>query len=281
MAKENHFVKQARLKREAAEKAAMEANATPNISALPPDPAGEAGSDDGDTGGDFSHLEKTTPAPTEKQVEEHIFGKENIQRAQAPTDDKILMDRSMVADMMKIINDFKARDGAVDLGAIKKQKRIIRVPVWSDYETGEDYIITGLAERVERDGARATTWNRGTEESQVTGLKVPITWIKPIMVNLKTLIQEEKEVRYDEFSNLVRVIDREVIEEKSVEVDMTPIASQGKSVEQANYEESGQFYKRVGTGVMVKLQVWGVKTTFTIEYEGHEYKIDQSVVNYK
>lgn len=276
MAEEHWKTKEAREKREAAE-AAAKAQAE---STLPPDPAGEDG-DENDTGGDFSHLEKTTPAPTEKQIEEHIFGKENIERVQTPGDDKILMDRAMVADMMKIINDFKARDGAVDLGAIKKQKRIIRVPVWSDYETGEDYIITGLAERVERDGARATTWNRGTEESATTGLKVPITWIKPIMVNLKTLVQEEREVRYDEFSNLVRVIDREVIEEKSVEVDMTPIASQGKSVEQANYEESGQFYKRVGTGVMVKLQVWGVKTTFTIEYEGHEYKIDQSVVNYK
>lgn len=49
---------------------------------------------------------------------------------------------------------------------------------------------------------------------------------------------------------------------------MTPKASENEVVEQASYEEAPNgFYRRQGTGVMVKVKVWGVKKTFQIEYE--------------
>lgn len=278
--KENHFVKQARLKREAAEAAAKAAESMTGgtTTGLPPDPADVGTGDDSIPGPDVL-IKKD--APTEKQIEDHVFGKETVQRATAPGDNMMLVDRDMLAQMMRDINELKGKDGAIDLGAIKKQKRIIRVPIWSDYETNEDYIIVDLEERVERDGSRTTTWSRGLEESQITGLKGVVTWIKPVMVNLKTLIKESKEIRYDEFSSMVRVVPLEVVKEHSVEVDMTPVAGKNEVREQVSYEEVGQFYKKTGTGIMVKLQVWGIKTTFTVEYEGNQYDIEQSVVNYK
>lgn len=125
--------------------------------------------------------------------------------------------------------------------------------------------MTGLRSRSSRDGSTRTTWERGRDEitEQI------ITWCDPILVDLETgIIQDSKDLRYAEFANVITTISVEVEKETSETVDMTPKASENEVVEQASYEEAPNgFYRRQGTGVMIKVKVWGVKKTFQIQYE--------------
>lgn len=205
--------------------------------------------------------------PTQGFPDETLVAPDNMQ----------LVDKGMLADILKQLNDLKAdRGGAVDLSALKKMKRVIRVAFYQT-EEGVDYIVTGLEDRLERDGSKRTTWEKGRDEFTD---KI-ITWIRPIMVEIDTGIKRAFDIRYDEFSSSVRVAPMEVDREVSEQIDMTPKACEWEEVEQATYQEKGGYYRRQGTGIMVKLQAWGIKTIFTVTYEGKQYDIDQTVINYK
>ena len=198
--------------------------------------------------------------------------------SQVVADDMQLIPKTMLDDILKQLNDLRVTTGtAVDLSKIKNQKKIVRVAFYTSEDGEAEYIVTGLKERIERDGSKRTTWERGRDEFT----DKPITWINPIVVDLDTGVKREIEVRYDDFSNLVRVVSIEVDKEVSEQIDTTPKASEGVEVEQATYQEKGGYYKRQGTGIMVQLKSWGIKTVFTITYEGKKYDIDQTVINYK
>lgn len=214
---------------------------------------------------------ETTP------TEADIFGTIPAQEAQKPQEDMRLYDIEMIQSLIRRVNELEGKDGAIDLNELKKRKRTIRVPLYNDIETGADYIVVGFEPKVERNGISRTTWERGRDEitEQI------ITWIKPILVNLDTHVQEAKELRYTDFMNFATTITVEVENEKKEEIDMTPIASKDEVAEQGTYEDKSGFYRKVTTGAIVKVKVWGIKTTFYVKYEGYDYTIEESVINLK
>lgn len=178
-------------------------------------------------------------------TEEDVFGAEQIQNTKKETipEDMGMYDRKTIADLVKRVNELEGKDSAIDLGKLKNRERIIRVPLWKDEETGEDFIVTGLTEKLERDGSRKTTWERGRDD--IT--EEVITWIQPIMVGLDSGAKVSKELRYKDFSSTLSVIPLVVEKEEKEEVDMTPAVDKGKTVEQVSYEDHGQFIRPKGT----------------------------------
>lgn len=215
-----------------------------------------------------------TPAQ-KPAAESAIFG------GQVPTPpaDTIAVDKNAWNQMLKgmqELNDFKRQmmGEAVDPNNPVKKKKIVKIPFYVT-EDGTEYIVTGLEDKRMIDGSISKTFPRGRDEltDQI------ITWCRPILINLATgVLEPVKDIRYDEFSNVVRTIPLEVKHEETVPVNLTTIVEE---VEIANYQEKGGYLRRNGSGQMTKTAVWGVKTQFVIEYNNKDYKIDDSVINYK
>lgn len=251
-----HHKTREKLEREAKAKAEQEGTGSDAPTATPP----------------ASVFEEPIPAPV---AESAIFG------GQAPTPpaDTIAVDKNAWNQMLKgmqELNEFKRQvmGEAIDPNNPQKKKKIVKIPFYVT-EEGEEFIVTGLEDKRMIDGAISKTFPRGRDEltDQI------ITWCRPIMINLKTgILEPVKDIRYDEFSNVVRTIPLEVKHEETVPVNLTTIVEE---VEIANYQEKGGYLNRRGTGQMTKTAVWGVKTLFVIEYEQKDYKIDDSVINYK
>lgn len=219
-------------------------------------------------------LEATQKAPTEAD----IFGKEQVQRVVEKQDENLQMyDKNVIADILKQLNELKAKDAAIDPSKKDNIKRSVRVGIYNDYETGEDYILTGLTKKEGRDGSVQSTWQRGRDDitDQI------ITWIQPILVGLESGKTISPELRYFDFSNALSVIPLNVEREEKEQIDMTPAASKGLEVEQVSYEDVKGYYKKQHSGVFVQLKAWGIKSTFYVNYENKEYAIDGDVVNYK
>lgn len=149
------------------------------------------------------------------------------------------------------LNDFRRQvmGEALDPNNPQKKKKVLRIPFYVT-EDGEEFIVLGLNDKRTIDGAISKTWQRGRDEltDQV------ITWCSPVLVNLKTGVQEAaKDIRYDEFSNVVRTIPIEVKHEETIPVNLTTIVEE---VEIANYNEHGGYLNRKGTGQMTKTAVW-------------------------
>lgn len=221
-----------------------------------------------------NETQNTTPAPTE----DVIFGKEQVQRVETKQAEGLeLYDPKVIAELIKTVNELKGRDAAIDPSKKDNIKRSVRVGIYNDYETGEDYILTGLTKKEGRDGSIQSTWQRGRDEitDQI------ITWIQPILVGLDSGKTISPELRYFDFSNALTTIPLDVLHEEKVQVDMTPAPSKGVEVEQVTYEDVKGYFKKQHSGIFVQLKAWGIQSTFTVNYEGKDYKIDGDVVNYK
>ena len=204
---------------------------------------------------------------------------------QVPTttpNDTMVVDAKAFQNMMSEFNDLKkavaqATGSPIDLHDLEKRQKSIRVGQYTD-ENGIDYLLVGLEEKTFRDGSRATTWNEG-KETDSSGKEVPITWIQPRLINIETGVESSPKVQYVEFSNVLRTIPMKVTHEETIPVNMTTIEEVVDKVVYVDSKNGG--LKGQGTGQQVKTSVWGTKSTFHVQYEGREYKIDDTVVNYK
>ncbi len=198
------------------------------------------------------------------------------------TSETMTVDAKAFQNMMAEFNDLKkavaqATGSPIDLHDLEKRQKSIRVGQYTD-EAGIDYLLVGLEEKTFRDWSRATTWNKGTEPDS-SGKEVPITWIQPRLINIETGVESSPEVRYVEFSNILRTIPMKVAHEETMSVNMTTIEEVVDKVVYVDAKNGG--LKWQGTGQQVKTSVWGTKSTFHVNYEGKEYKVDDTVVNYK
>lgn len=158
-----------------------------------------------------------------------------------------------------------------------KKAKVIGVPFYTN-EKDENFIVLELENKKMIDGAIVQTWSKGRD----LDTDALIFWCRPVMVNIVTGERVVDDIRYDEFTNTIRMISLTSIQEHQVQVDLTtPTALSLPPIEVREYVEHNGFINRRGTGNFVKLKVWGMHTKHTVVYEGKTYIIDQSVANYK
>lgn len=215
------------------------------------------------------------PIPQDRVPEwsfQNVFPSSPIQEQPKGT---VTVDAAAFERIMKVVERAERNGEVVDLNNIANKKKIIRIPIYRDTKW-EEHIVTGYTTKEFRDGTRTNTWQEGLDPMT----KQPISWCEPILVNLKTGVTTTEVIQYMEFINVLIVIPLEVKHEDTQRIEMT---TQTEIIDVVSYQETGMNGRisAVPTGQRVKASVWWVTTKVTVEYEGKDYIIDETVFNIK
>lgn len=208
-----------------------------------------------------------------------VFGGQEEVFEEANRQGMVSVPQDTLANILNELNTLKAKvdggDDPVSLLKNTKKEKQVRISYFIDPETAETFIFNGIVKIKLPTGTIVSTFRKPTKDMDGT-TKVK-DHMRVSLINVETGVQTIKDVISEEFRAYLTSKYYLVKSEKSEDVDMTPA---DETVYQMSYVENDRYLKRVETGALVKTEVQGKMSYYTIDVEGKVYEFPQDVINF-
>lgn len=217
--------------------------------------------------------------PPATTSEAKIFNGQEEVFEEANNKNMVSVPQDTLSNILNELNTLKAKvegsDDPVSLLKNTKKEKQVRISYFIDPETAETFIFNGIVKIKLPTGTIVSTFRKPTKDMDGT-TKVK-DHMRVSLINVETGAQTIKDVISEEFRAYLTSKYYLVKSEKSEDVDMTPA---DETVYQMSYVENDRYLKRVETGALVKTEVQGKMSYYTIDVEGKVYEFPQDVINF-